>query len=269
MVSIVLSRWIWIVSLCLVLLSFAAAIAQGKMKQRLPPHEYGTVIMDQATAQKPLAPVVFRHWVHRAKHTCRLCHVDIGFAMEAGQTVIREADNRQGHYCGTCHNSNEAFGCEEKNLLGKSVKNCNRCHSELPIGFDNKIRADFDTLAAQLPEGRFGNSIDWAQANREGKVAPKDFIAGVSFPRPKMKHEEGKVSLDAKLGGLPDIIFSHQEHAVWNSCDLCHPDVFALKAGATKFTMQDIFAGQYCGACHGKVAFPLRDCGRCHSNPVY
>jgi hypothetical protein len=28
----------------------------------------------------------FRHWLHRSKYTCRLCHVDIGFAMEAGGT---------------------------------------------------------------------------------------------------------------------------------------------------------------------------------------
>jgi len=33
--------------------------------------------------------VVFDHWLHRAKFTCRLCHVDIGFAMKAEATDIR------------------------------------------------------------------------------------------------------------------------------------------------------------------------------------
>ena len=50
-----------------------------------------------------LAPVVFDHWVHRARYTCRLCHVDVGFAMKAGATGIRAADNIAGQYCGACH----------------------------------------------------------------------------------------------------------------------------------------------------------------------
>jgi c(7)-type cytochrome triheme protein len=82
-----------------------------------------------------------------------------------------------------------------------------------------------------------------------------------------MKHE-GEINLDSKLAGLPDIIFSHKKHAVWNGCEVCHPDLFALKAGTTKFTMQEIFDGLYCGACHGEVAFPLQDCGLCHTKPV-
>ena len=29
--------------------------------------------------------------------------------------------------------------------------------------------------------------------------------------------------------------------------------------------MMKIISGQYCGACHGIVAFPLEDCFRCHN----
>lgn len=265
----VLSRWAWslLVTLLFIALVAGGAIASGK--KRLPPHEYGTTVMDNFSKQNQMDPVVFRHWVHRSKHTCRLCHVDIGFAMEAGQTLAREKDNRAGEYCGVCHNGKEAFACEEKSLVGKDITNCNRCHTAVAIGHDDKILDAFDELLDELPEGRFGNRIDWAMARRNGQVKPKDFIEGVSFPRAKMKHDQGNVSLDAKLNGLPDIVFSHKEHAVWNSCDLCHPDVFALKAGQTKYTMQDIFAGKFCGTCHGNVAFPLKDCGRCHSKPVY
>lgn len=260
----------WIPSLFLVALLIAMLPSVGSaMKKRLPPHEYGTTLMDNFSKQNQMDPVVFRHWVHRSKHTCRLCHVDIGFAMEAGQTLVREKDNRAGEYCAVCHNGKEAFACEEKSMTGKVTKNCNRCHTSIAIGHDDKIADEFDELAEKLPEGRFGNRIDWAEASRRGLVKPKDFIEGVSFPRAKMKHDEGDVKLDAKLTGLPDIIFSHKEHAVWNSCDLCHPDVYALKAGQTKHTMQEIFAGKSCGSCHGTVAFPLKDCGRCHSKPVY
>jgi hypothetical protein len=33
--------------------------------------------------------------------------------------------------------------------------------------------------------------------------------------------------------------------------------------------MQQIFEGQYCGACHGSVAFPNTDCRLCHTEDVY
>lgn len=262
------SGFVWILSAALVLVFSSPAVSQGKVKKRLPPHEYGTIVMNNVSEANGAMPVVFRHWVHRSKHSCQLCHVDIGFAMEAGQTQIREADNREGRFCGVCHNGKEAFSWEEKSLIGETKQNCDRCHAKLPLGRDEAIRTTFAKVTGSLPEGRFGNGIDWAKASRDGLVKPKNFIEGISFPRTKMKHEEGDVNLDAKLAGLPDIVFSHKEHAVWNSCDLCHPDLFALKVGQTKFTMQEIFAGQYCGACHGQVAFPLQDCGRCHIKSV-
>ncbi len=44
------------------------------------PDEYGRVIIKQSSAPRAgFAPVVFDHWVHRSKFTCRLCHTDIGF----------------------------------------------------------------------------------------------------------------------------------------------------------------------------------------------
>jgi len=68
---------------------------------------------------------------------------------------------------------------------------------------------------------------------------------------------------------MPDIIFSHAKHTVWNGCEGCHPEIFmGVKRGATKYSMVDIFEGKYCGACHVAVAFPTIDCQRCHSRPV-
>jgi c(7)-type cytochrome triheme protein len=72
-------------------------------------------------------------------------------------------------------------------------------------------------------------------------------------------------SLNPAVKGLPDIIFSHRKHTVWNGCEVCHPDIFAgVKKGATKYSMLDINEGKYCGTCHRSVAFPLQDCQRCH-----
>lgn len=67
---------------------------------------------------------------------------------------------------------------------------------------------------------------------------------------------------------MPEIVFSHNKHSVWNGCELCHPDLFGVEKGKTKYTMQDVFDGLYCGACHGKVAFSNLDCQLCHLKEV-
>lgn len=52
------------------------------------------------------------------------------------------------------------------------------------------------------------------------------------------------------------------------TCKDCHnPAVFpAMKQGGVKITMNDLYAGKYCGRCHdGKQAFQiLGNCARCH-----
>jgi len=93
----------------LVLLACASAVIAASSnfgtKKRMPrPEEFGTVVINNYSEKNNIAPVVFRHWIHRTKYTCRVCHVDIGFAMEAGGSDIKEADNRNHLYCGSCHN---------------------------------------------------------------------------------------------------------------------------------------------------------------------
>ena len=82
-----------------IILSFfcaTAVIAQTfGTKKRMPrPAEFGNVVLNSVSEDAGMAPVVFTHWLHRVKYTCRLCHVDLGFAMEAGQTGFTEEDNR-------------------------------------------------------------------------------------------------------------------------------------------------------------------------------
>ena len=54
-------------------------------------------------------------------------------------------------------------------------------------------------------------------------------------------------------------------------CSDCHnPGMFpAMKKGTVKITMNDLYAGKYCGRCHdGKKAFMIKDnCTRCHREP--
>ena len=67
---------------------------------------------------------------------------------------------------------------------------------------------------------------------------------------------------------MPDIIFSHDKHVVWNGCELCHPQIFGVNKANSVYGMQQIFDGEYCGACHGSVAFTNMDCQLCHTKNV-
>lgn len=258
----------------LILVVTVSALAQtGSGKKRRPlPYEYGRVVMNNTSEKAGLAPVAFDHWVHRAKFTCRLCHVDLGFAMTAGGTDIKAKDNASGYYCGACHNG--AMKADDRRVFESCVPGpaahepkpaCLRCHAR---GKEGSRLYDFTTFTGRLPKGRFGNGVDWEKAEEQGLIKPVDVLEGVSIPRPAIAAQKD-FALSPEQRGMPEIVFSHGKHTVWNGCETCHPEIFsAVKKGGVKYTMSEIFAGKYCGACHVSVAFPLQDCQRCHAKPV-
>jgi c(7)-type cytochrome triheme protein len=257
----------------LLLFLFAGlALAQGGVKHRRPlPYQYGRVIINNYSEKAAMAPVVFDHWLHRAKYTCRVCHVDIGFSMKGDATGIKASDNMSGYYCGACHNGKMEYGGVKifeacgKTASGSEKMRCERCHS---AGKNVKMKYDFNEFTAKLPRGRFGNGVDWEKAEIEKLINPVDYVEGVSIKRSSIKAPKD-FELEAKLQGMPDIIFSHKKHADWSGCELCHPEIFiGVKKGATKYTMIEIFDGKYCGVCHSSVAFPVIDCQRCHTKQV-
>lgn len=260
-----------------------AEIGGGVKKKRPLPHAYGRVVIDNYKeawhVRGVLAvPVVFDHWLHRARFTCRLCHIDIAFAMEAGVTGIRASDNINGYYCGTCHNGKMVYNGEkvfdscskdfqkEDNNWEKDIKRCIRCHS---AGKNVTKEYDFYKFTEKLPKERFGNGIDWEKAEADGLIKPVDFIERVSIKRPQLIKVQEDLNIEPKNEGIPDIIFSHKKHTVWNGCEVCHPDIFMVKKATTKYSCVKNFEGKYCGACHKTVAFPMLDCQRCHTKPTY
>jgi c(7)-type cytochrome triheme protein len=67
------------------------------------------------------------------------------------------------------------------------------------------------------------------------------------------------------------VIFEHKFHLRKKfSCQSCHPDLFAQKAGEVEqkddFTMESFNQGKYCGKCHdGTIAFSVNTkCNWCH-----
>jgi len=267
-----MSRTVTVVAVMLIAISVGTGLAQSGVKKKRPlPQDFGKVVLNNYSEKKGLAPVVFDHWLHRAKFTCRLCHVDLAFAMKAGATGIKAADNMGGFYCGACHDGNRSFGqgkvfasCAATASAEEALR-CDRCHSS---GRPVKKTYDFTRFTADLPRERFGNGINWEQAETDGKIKLIDFIEGVSIKRQSLAVQQD-FSLGSKLAGMPDIIFSHKKHTVWNGCEVCHPEIFVgVKRGATKYSMVEIFDGKYCGVCHNSVAFPLLDCQRCHTRSV-
>ena len=246
--------------------------AQTAVKKKRPlPYEYGRVTINNTSQQADVAPVVFEHWIHRAKFTCRVCHVDVGFAMKANATGIKAADNMRGYFCGACHNGKTmsegrtVFESCARKLTPENASRCERCHS---MGKTVKSDYDFVRFSKSLPKERFGNGLDWEKAEESGLIKPSDFLEGTSIQRQSLTAQKD-FALNPKTAGMPDIIFSHKKHTVWNGCELCHPEIFVgVKKGTTRYSMVEVFDGKYCGVCHSTVAFPLLDCQRCHSKPV-
>jgi c(7)-type cytochrome triheme protein len=243
----------------------------GIKKKRALPHEYGNVTISNYSEKAGLAPVEFNHWLHRAIYTCRLCHVDIAFGMKAGTTNIKASDNKKGFYCGTCHNGKmlykdkPIFAACQLQYTQEDAKRCERCHS---VGRNVTLDYDFYKFTKNFPKERFGNGIDWELTESSGLVKLIDYIEGVSIKRKSMAVQKD-FTLNSKVEGMPDIIYSHAKHTTWCGCELCHPEIFVgVKKGATKYSMVEIYDGKYCGVCHIKVAFPLLDCQRCHTKAV-
>jgi c(7)-type cytochrome triheme protein len=238
---------------------------------RIKPSEYGSVTIQNFSHQAGLAPVRFDHWLHRSLYTCRLCHVDIGFAMEANATRITADANMKGFYCGSCHNGKRLhdnkiiFASCSVNATPEERTRCSRCHS---AGKSVQKEYDYASFAEKLPKGSLEELIDWEEAEARGLIHPVDFLLGVSMQRQPLNAQKD-FSITSRSTWMPDIIFSHKKHVMWNGCEVCHPDIFpSVKKGVVKYSMLEIANGQYCGLCHNRVAFPLNLCNKCHINPV-
>lgn len=114
-----------------------------------------------------------------------------------------------------------------------------------------------------LPRSKSGDYVDWMKALEEGRIAPR-------FHR--TNPDAQGVVMDLNIvrevkGSMPDVVYRHKTHTQWLDCANCHPAIFAPQKGANNISMAGILLGEHCGACHGRVAFPVSECRRCHSRP--
>jgi len=116
---------------------------------------------------------------------------------------------------------------------------------------------------SSLPRAPSGNNVNWTNALENGDINPR-------YDR---DDEEVKpIVMDLNIvrevkGSMPDVVYPHKQHTEWLDCANCHPAIYIPQKGANQISMAQILLGDSCGICHGKVAFPVSECRRCHSKP--
>ncbi|MFQ5456488.1 MAG: c(7)-type cytochrome triheme domain-containing protein [Nitrospirota bacterium] len=80
--------------------------------------EYGDLTLNHYAEEAGMPPVVFPHWFHRIRFTCKVCHPSI-FEMRQGANDINMIKIIKGQFCGRCHNGRIAW----------PPLYCDRCHA--------------------------------------------------------------------------------------------------------------------------------------------
>jgi c(7)-type cytochrome triheme protein len=231
----------------------------GREMKMMPPNgpfwEHGNVVMRRKSKKAGMAPVVFPHWSHRAKYTCRVCHLELEFSMNKGETGITREQYLAGKFCGACHDGKTAFTVRDGN-----TPECDKCHMKDTRPLEKR----FNEFAKELPRSSYGNGINWTNALANEMITPINSILSerIDMELPSKLKAPIKMKSHSPRG---DVIFSHEVHFAELDCASCHPDIFNIKKRGTKnFDMGSNISRKYCGACHMMVAFPMNDCNRCH-----
>lgn len=203
---------------------------------------------------------VYPHAPHTAWLACGNCHPAIfPLGRKAAPAKITMQKVRAGGQCGVCHGK-VAF-----NVDGE----CSRCHRAIPAKSEwrptEEPRAPMERAASWseavklLPDAL--GTPDWVQALGRDLVKPRPGVDPKVEDAPQLPLD---VELVPTTNPLFKVVFPHAAHTGWLTCENCHPAIFQMARGADPITMEKVFAGEYCGRCHGKVAFELTACGRCH-----
>ena len=120
-----------------------------------------------------------------------------------------------------------------------------------------KPKQAFETLSSS----KSGNRVDWVKALENNEISPR---------YDRLDDQVKPIVMDLNIvrevkGSMPDVVYPHKQHTEWLDCSNCHPAIFIPQKGANQISMASILLGQKCGVCHGKVAFPVSECRRCHS----
>jgi c(7)-type cytochrome triheme protein len=127
-----------------------------------------------------------------------------------------------------------------------------------------ELARNWPEAAGALPKDGAGR-VDWVAALRSGAIAPRP---AMDPKGPAQALLDLDVELESAGSRLFRVGFSHAAHTEWLACASCHPAIFPLsrRAPPSRVSMKKIAGGEFCGACHGKVAFGVEgECARCHT----
>lgn len=116
---------------------------------------------------------------------------------------------------------------------------------------------------AGFPKTNDGNMVDWVKTLSDGHIRP---WTELEDPEAEPFVMDLVIVRQVK-GSMPNVVYPHLQHTEWLDCTNCHDEIFVPEKGANQISMAGILLGQKCGICHGRVAFPISDCRRCHSQP--
>ncbi len=215
---------------------------------------------------------------HIIQNTLLICAVTmVTYACSTPQK-IEVADTKEAS--ATTQNTNQVTETKTKQNASKVVANKNNSDPNRFNRILGKRRTSADAVKydpnnpslgylqkasdafRNLPKARTGNKVDWVKAIDSGKIKPRHDILDPTVEPMVM---DLNIVMQVK-GSMPDVVFPHKKHTRWLDCSNCHPAIFIPQAGANKMSMADNLLGKRCGVCHGKVAFPLSSCTKCHSN---
>lgn len=103
--------------------------------------------------------------------------------------------------------------------------------------------------------------MDWVKSLTKKVVEPRWHLTD---PGKKPLLMDLNIVREVK-GSMPDVVQPHRQHLEWLDCTNRHPKIFVPKKGGNRISMAEILLGRKCGVRHGKVAFPVSECRRCHS----
>ena len=117
----------------------------------------------------------------------------------------------------------------------------------------------WEQVLEALPKD-YKKKTDWVAAFEQGLITPR------SGPDPMSKYAAAfryDFIIEAEKP-KNEAYFPHSAHTQWLGCKNCHVALYPYKRNPA--TMKEMRKGASCGVCHGKVAFSLKQCKRCHLN---
>ena len=118
---------------------------------------------------------------------------------------------------------------------------------------------DWEQVLEMLPKDYKGKA-DWSAAIEQGLVRPRTGADPKTQYAVAFKYDFVIQAEKTKN----DAYFPHSAHTEWLGCKNCHMTIYPNKRNPA--TMKEMRKGASCGSCHGKVAFSLKQCKRCHLN---